>query len=109
MITRYIIVCQGFALKEGAGNTWGLLAVSRINKQQNRKYDLNMENKVELRELFDSLYLAEKDMTGTQVDFVRSCKLHLKQTGGLSERQVRILRDTLKYLPKDEARYSMKR
>jgi hypothetical protein len=65
-----------------------------------------MENTVAIKELFDSLYLCEKQLTPSQLDFIRGVKKQFARTKELSEKQVKILIEIKKYLPSQDARYS---
>ena len=64
------------------------------------------EKTVEIRELFDSLYLCSKQLTSAQIEFIQSLKKHYARTGELSERQMKILLEIKKYLPAQDARFS---
>jgi len=56
----------------------------------------------QVRELFDNIYLRERELTSGEMDFFRSCQKQFRKTKQLSTKQIRILRDILKYLPQDE-------
>jgi len=61
-----------------------------------------MENTIEIVELFDNLYLQDRQLTAAEMDFVNGCKKQFKKTKQLSEKQIRILKDILKFLPDNE-------
>jgi len=62
----------------------------------------SMENTVEIVELFDNIYLHQRHLTSGQMDFLRGAKRHFQKNKELSNKQLLILQDILKYLPQDE-------
>ena len=66
---------------------------------------MNESNEIRAKELFDVLYLNEKQLTSGQVSFINSCKKQLKQQRALSMRQIKILKEMRRYLP-EQTRYS---
>lgn len=64
------------------------------------------EKTVEIKELFDSLYLREKNMTAGQLSFIRSCKKYFAKNKTLSEKQLSAL-ISIKRGVYTEDRYSM--
>jgi len=65
-----------------------------------------MENTTAIKELFDSLYLSEKQLTPAQADFIRGAKKQFNRTKELSDRQVAVLREIKSFLPSQKVRYS---
>ena len=65
-----------------------------------------MENTTAIKEIFDTLYLSEKQLTPSQLDFIRGVKKQFARTKELSEKQVKILIEIKKYLPASEVRFS---
>jgi len=61
-----------------------------------------MENTVKIKETFDYLYLHQRHLTSGQMDFLRGAKRHFQRNKELSNKQLLVLRDILKYLPQDE-------
>jgi len=55
----------------------------------------------QVRELFGDLYLCQKSLTASEMDFINGCRKQFKKTKQLSEKQIRVLRDILKFLPTD--------
>lgn len=60
---------------------------------------------IEIKELFDSLYLIRESLNVGQLDFIEGCKKQLKRGSSLSGRQISILRDMVKY-SQPEIRYT---
>ena len=65
-----------------------------------------MENRVEIKELFDALYLCEGELTPGQTDFIRGAKKQFHKTKELSDRQISVLREIKRFLPSEEVRFS---
>lgn len=65
-----------------------------------------MKNLIEIKELFDSLYLCEKQLTAGQMQFIEGCKKYFKKNNCLSDKQSEALREIRKYIPEDPVRYS---
>jgi len=65
---------------------------------------------IAIKELFEALYLSERDLTAGQMDFIEGCKKHFKRNKSLSEKQLSALRDIKKYISGSQTaqRYSMK-
>jgi len=65
---------------------------------------------VRIKELFDSLYLSERELTAGQMDFINSCRKQFTRTKELSNKQLAILKDIKKCLlqGKAEQRYTMR-
>jgi len=61
-----------------------------------------MENIVKIKETFDYLYLHQRYLTSGQMDFLRGAKRYFQRNKELSNKQLLVLRDILKYLPQDE-------
>jgi len=59
---------------------------------------LEQTHEVEIRELFDFLYLQKKHLTGSQENFVWGLKRYYRQNKQLSEKQVSALKDIVKFL-----------
>ena len=64
-----------------------------------------MEN-IEIKELFDSLYLCEKQLTAGQMQFINSVQKQFRRDKTLSKKQLAALREIRKYIPGDQVRYS---
>jgi len=60
-----------------------------------------MENTVKIKETFDYLYLHQRQLTSAQMDFLRGAKRYFQRNKELSNKQLLVLRDILKYLPQD--------
>ena len=65
-----------------------------------------MNNQAAIKELFDELYLHERDLTTGQSDFVRSVKKQFARDKILSDRQVKTLKDIRRFLPDQKSRFS---
>jgi len=65
-----------------------------------------VKNLVEIKELFDSLYLCEKQLTAGQVQFINSVQKQFRRDKTLSEKQLAALREIRKFIPGDQVRYS---
>lgn len=65
-----------------------------------------MENTVLVNEIFDFLYLREKQLTSSQLEFIRSVKKQFKRDKTLSEKQIKILKEIRKYLLVPGVRFS---
>ncbi|HEY5124521.1 MAG TPA: hypothetical protein VIK14_12380 [Ignavibacteria bacterium] len=61
---------------------------------------------IKIKETFDYLYLCEKQLTPSQLEFIRSVKKQFARTKELSEKQMKILIEIKKYLPAQEVRFS---
>jgi hypothetical protein len=59
----------------------------------------NCINTVAITELFDWLYLCEKQLTAGQMDFIREARKQFRRNKSLSERQFEVLKDIRKHLP----------
>ena len=66
---------------------------------------MNESNEIRAKEIFDTLYLNEKQLTSGQVAFINSCKKQLKKNRTLSMKQIEILQQMKRYLP-EQTRYS---
>ena len=60
---------------------------------------------IQIKELFDELYLHERELTTGQSDFVRSVKKQFARDKTLSDRQVKTLTEIRRFLP-DQVRFS---
>jgi len=67
-----------------------------------------MKTTTAIKELLDSLYLCEKQLTAGQMQFIDSVKKYYKKYHTLSGKQIYILIDIKKNLVKIEPRYTMK-
>jgi hypothetical protein len=65
-----------------------------------------MENKVQIIELLDSIYLRERELTSGQQDYIRGCKRQLTRTKELSSKQIATLQDICRHLPAQDLRFS---
>ena len=65
-----------------------------------------MENTIAVFELLDSLYLCEKQLTPSQLEFIQSVKKQFKRDKTLSEKQIKILKEIRKYLLVPGVRFS---
>jgi len=65
-----------------------------------------MKNTVAAKEILDSLYLNEKQLTSGQLSFIQGCKKQFTKTKELSDKQVQILIEIKKSLPDHEVRFS---
>jgi len=65
-----------------------------------------MENTTAIKEIFDSLYLCEKQLTAGQMQFINSVQKQFRRDKTLSEKQLAALREIRKYIPVDQVRYS---
>ena len=65
-----------------------------------------MENTVLVNEIFDFLYLREKQLTSSQLEFIQSVKKQFKRDKTLSEKQIKILKEIRKYLLVPGVRFS---
>jgi len=59
------------------------------------------EKTVKIKELFDNLYLHDRQLTAAEKDFVSGCRKYFQKNKQLSDRQIRVLKDILKFLPTD--------
>ena len=66
-----------------------------------------MENTA-IKELFDSLYLCEKQLTAGQMEFINSVQKQFRRDKTLSEKQLSVLREIRKFISGDQVRYSGK-
>jgi hypothetical protein len=69
---------------------------------------MNNKNTAAIKELFDSFYLDEKNLTSAQLAFVEGAKKYFSRNRELSDRQISVLRDIKKYLPTQKIRMSNK-
>jgi len=60
----------------------------------------------EIKELFDFLYVNERQLTAGQMDFIQGCKKQFARTKQLSEKQISVLKDIKQFLPAQEVRFS---
>jgi len=68
---------------------------------------IKMEAKnTEIKELFDFLYVNERQLTAGQMDFIQGCKKQFSRTKQLSEKQISVLNDIKQFLPAHEVRFS---
>lgn len=65
-----------------------------------------MENMAAIKEIFDSLYLCEKQLTAGQMQFINSVQKQFRRDKTLSEKQLSVLREIRKNIPGDQVRYS---
>ena len=61
---------------------------------------------IRIKELFDELYLHERELTPGQSDFVRSVKKQFSRDKSLSDRQLKTLKEIRHFLPDQGSRYS---
>jgi len=57
-----------------------------------------MLNEVEVKELFDFLYLQQRHLTASQENFIGGLKRYYRRNKQLSEKQVSALKDIAKFL-----------
>jgi len=62
----------------------------------------------EIKDLLNRLYDSEKQLSSGQFAFLESVKKQFYKNKSLSEQQILILRDIVKYLPVPEVRFTKK-
>jgi len=55
-------------------------------------------DKIKIKETFDYLYLNENKLSGSQLNFIDSCKKQFRKNKSLSEAQVKVLTEIKKYM-----------
>ena len=65
-----------------------------------------MENTVAIKDVLSDLYLAEKQLTAGQFEFIKGCKRQFARNKTLSEKQLAALNDIKRFLPAQDVRFS---
>ena len=65
-------------------------------------------NRIKIKEIFDFLYLQEKDLTAGQISYINSCRREFQKQKYLSEAQTKVLFEIAKYMSKKPQRMAMK-
>jgi len=57
---------------------------------------------VRIRETFNFLYLHQRILTAGQLEFIRGCKKYFTKYKTLSEKQMKILSEIMKWIPEEK-------